>query len=361
MRKTNMLKSFSPTHRALLASTAVIAALAAAPASAGGKPVDLLTAVPAESEKIFSETIERAGGINTFAHAREPATVDTQTIVRSQSDMLYSQGVFDVSEGMTVTVPEGTTGYQSVLMFDANHGQIGVVYCGESREVTADEVSTEDKHIYAMMRTSTDKGVKAANAAQDAVKMEPKSATEYVGPGYDQEQLAEAKRMLAGGIVLVKNQTAYAKELIPGTVLLKDGTDLEKYNYIFTSLLGWGLMPLEDAYYNNVVIKEADCTEVTFAKPPVDYENLGYWSLTAYNMEGYLGTDNAALSAYKAESNDDGSFSVFVGNSEDCKSKANRIDMPEGGAALTLRMYRPTSLEAAKEFETKFVADNNGK
>jgi len=37
------------------------------------------------------------------------------------------------------------------------------------------------------------------------------------------------------------------------------------------------------------------------------------------------------------------------------------IDMPEGGAALTLRMYRPTSLEAAKEFETKFVADNNGK
>ena len=38
-----------------------------------------------------------------------------------------------------------------------------------------------------------------------------------------------------------------------------------------------------------------------------------------------------------------------------------QIDMPEGGAALTLRMYRPTSLEAAREFETKFVSDNNGK
>ena len=66
------------------------------------------------------------------------------------------------------------------------------------------------------------------------------------------------------------------------------------------------------AYYNNIVIKEADCTEVTFAKPPVDYENLGYWSLTAYNMEGYLGTDNAALSAYKAEPNDDGSYTVYL-------------------------------------------------
>jgi uncharacterized membrane protein len=356
-----MLKTFRSAHGTLSASTALVAALAAASAFAGGEPVDLLTAVPAESEKIFTETIERAGGINTFAHARQPATVETQTIVRSQSDMLYSQGVFDVSAGMTVTVPECTIGYQSVLMFDANHGQLGVVYCGESREVTADEVSTEDKHIYAMMRTSTDKGVEAANAAQDAVKMEPKSATEYVGPGYDQVQLEEAKRILAGGIVLVKNFTAYADELVPGTVLLKDGTDLEKYNYIFSSLLGWGLMPLEDAYYVNAVIKEADCTEVTFAEPPVDYENLGYWSLTAYTMEGYLGTDNAALSTYKAEANDDGGFSVFVGNSEDCKSNANQIDMPEGGAALTLRMYRPTSLEAAQDFETKFVTDNKGK
>jgi uncharacterized membrane protein len=338
-----------------------VVALTAHASFADGKPVDLLTAVPAESEKIFIETIERAGGINTFAHAREPATVETQTIVRSQSDMLYSQGVFDVSEGMTVTVPKCTIGYQSVLLFDANHGQIGVVYCGESREVTADEVSTEDKHIYAMMRTSTDQGVEAANAAQDTVVMEPKSATDYVGPGYDQMQLEEAKRILAGGIVLVKNFTAYADDLVPGTVLLKDGTDLEKYNYIFTSLLGWGLMPLEDAYYTNAVIKEADCTEVTFAEPPVDYENLGYWSLTAYNMEGYLGTDNAALSAYKAEANDDGSFSVFVGNAEDCKTKPNHIDMPEGGAALTLRMYRPIDLDQAREFEANFLADNAGK
>ena len=38
-----------------------------------------------------------------------------------------------------------------------------------------------------------------------------------------------------------------------------------------------------------------------------------------------------------------------------------QIDMPKGGAALTLRMYRPTSLEAAQEFETKFVTDNKGK
>ena len=101
-----MNKTFRCALGAFSASTTFVAALAAATAFAGGKTVDLLTAVPAESEKIFTETIERAGGISTFAHARKPATVDTQTIVRSQSDMLYSQGVFDVSEGMTVTVPK---------------------------------------------------------------------------------------------------------------------------------------------------------------------------------------------------------------------------------------------------------------
>jgi hypothetical protein len=35
--------------------------------------------------------------------------------------------------------------------------------------------------------------------------------------------------------------------------------------------------------------------------------------------------------------------------------------MPEGGAALTLRMYRPTSLDAVREYEIKFLSDNEGK
>lgn len=342
-------------------SIAIVFVLAAQVVLAKGVPVHLMNAVPAESEKIFTETLGRSGAVNTFAHAREPANVETQTIVRTQSDMLYSQGVFDASNGLTVTVPDCTTGYQSVQMFDANHGQIGVVYCGESRKVKAEDVSTEDKHIFVMMRTSTDKGVEAANAAQDAVTMEAVSATEYIGPGYDQEQLEEAKRILAPGIALVKGRTAYTSELVPGTVTIKNGSDLDQYNYIFSSLLGWGLLPVEDAYYVNHVLKDGECTEVTFAAPPVQLDNAGYWSLTAYTLKGYLGTDKAVVSAYDAKANDDGSFSVFVGNSEDCKSKANQIDMPEGGAALTLRMYRPTSVEAAIEYEKAFTSENAGK
>ena len=143
------------------------------PASyAGEKAVNIMTAVQAESELMFNNAIERAGEVNKFDHGRLPATPETQKIVRSQSDMLYSHGVFDASEGLTITMPEQTTSYQSVHLFDANHAQIDVVYAGEVKKVTPDQISTASKHIYAMMRTSTDRGIDIANKAQDLVKIE---------------------------------------------------------------------------------------------------------------------------------------------------------------------------------------------
>jgi len=349
------------TLKLIFGTSMLISALASSGALAQDKPVNFMTAVAAESELIFNETIARAGGVNQFAHARMPATSETQTIVRSQSDMLYSQGVYDVSESLTVMMPDCKTGYQSVHMFDANHGQLGVVYCGETKTITAADVSTSDKHIYAMMRTSTDQGLEVANAAQNDVVMEASSNTDYVGPGYDHMQLKQAKRVLAGTASIVKAKTAYTNELIPDTVTIKDGSDLDQYNYVLASLLGWGLMPNEHAYYPQLVIKDSDCTEVTFPKPPVQYDKSGYWSFTAYSLDGYLRTGNAVVSSYDAKPNDGGSFTVYVGNSDACKAHANRVDMPNGGTAISLRMYRPNNIADAKAFEEEFRSSNAGK
>lgn len=325
---------------------------------ADGKSVNFLTAVPAESELMFKSAITRAGGINKFDHSRKPATVETQRIVRSQSDMLYSHGVFDASNSLSVSMPERMTGYHSVHLFDANHGQLGVVYAGETLEVSPDDISTTDKHIYAMMRTSTDKGVEVANQAQDQVKIVVNSGTPYNGPGYDEVQLVQTKRVLAGVAGIVKAKTAYSYELEPDTVMLKDGMDIDKYNYVFASLLGWGLMPNNDAYYPQLVLKENDCTVVNFPKPPVQYDKGGYWSFTAYGLDGYLHNNNSVISNYLAKPNSDGSYTVNVGNGEKCKTLANNVDMPKGGASISLRLYRPTNLENAKEFETIFRSKN---
>lgn len=46
------------------------------------------------------------------------------------------------------------------------------------------------------------------------------------GPGYDEEQLKQAKRVLAGTASIVKAKTAYSSEFMPDTLMLKDGSDL---------------------------------------------------------------------------------------------------------------------------------------
>ena len=331
--------------------------------SGGGKPVDIMTAVQAESELMFNNAITRAGDVNKFDHGREPATPKTQKIVRSQSDMLYSHGVFDASAGLTITMPEKMTGYHSVHVFDAAHCQVAVVYAGETRAIAPDQISTSDKHVYAMMRTSTDRGLPVANKAQDLVKINAKSSKPYIGPGYDQAQLAQAKRVLAGAVPagLVQARTAYVDEMIPDTVVLKDAPDLDKYHYIMCSLLGWGLMPNDHAYYPQLSIQEngTDGVLVNFPNPPVQYDKGGYWSFTAYGMDGYLRTEKSVISAYKAKPNADGSFTVQVGG--DADKHANHVDMPKGGASITLRLYRPTDIGDAKAFEAEFQKANRDK
>ena len=267
------------------------------------KPVNIMTAVQAESELMFNNAIKRAGGVNRFDHGRMPATPETQKIVRSQSDMLYSHGVFDASKGLTVTMPKQMTGYHSLHLFDSSHAQVAVVYSGETKEISPDQISTTDKHIYAMMRTSTDRGIDVANKVQDMVKVIANSNKPYIGPGYDEKQLGQAKRILAGAVPagLVKARTAYADEVVPDTTILKNASDIEKYHYIMCSLLGWGLMPNEHAYYPQLGIKDNDggCTEVNFPKPPVQYDKGGYWSFTAYSMDGYLRTTNSVIRTCK--------------------------------------------------------------
>jgi len=53
------------------------------------KPVNIMTAVQAESELMFNNAIERAGAVNRLDYGRMSATPETQKIVRSQSDIRH--------------------------------------------------------------------------------------------------------------------------------------------------------------------------------------------------------------------------------------------------------------------------------
>ena len=65
----------------------------------------------------FKEVIDR-GGVNKFAHLRKVRSVETQNIIRENRDTLYSWGIFDVKEGLEISLPQAGDLYMSVLVID---------------------------------------------------------------------------------------------------------------------------------------------------------------------------------------------------------------------------------------------------
>ena len=49
--------------------------------------------------------------VNTWVHFRRPTPIDQQNVIRMNRDTLYSVAVVDISEGATLTVPDGSPNY----------------------------------------------------------------------------------------------------------------------------------------------------------------------------------------------------------------------------------------------------------
>ena len=135
-----------------------------------GVPVDMFNIVRAETAKYFAEEVILSGG-NKMRHERTGIDLKNQTVIRSNFDLVYSYGVYDVSGGLEVTVPKYDL-YQIVQIFDENHVTLAVVYPGDTVELTKEDV-TYGEHLYLFMRTQRrtpdEKGLKELNQRQDAV------------------------------------------------------------------------------------------------------------------------------------------------------------------------------------------------
>jgi hypothetical protein len=116
----------------------------------------------------FQKVIDR-GGDNAFAHMREVSSVDNQNIIRENRDTLYSWGIFDVTEGLTLTLPPSDDLYMSALVIDNDSyivreedadktGDIGTYQAYADRErvvrISHDQAVTD--FIYIILRTQTD-------------------------------------------------------------------------------------------------------------------------------------------------------------------------------------------------------------
>ena len=165
-----------------------------------GVPVDMFNIVRAETAKYFAEETILSGG-NKMRHERTGIDLKNQTVIRSNFDLIYSYGVYDVSGGLTISVPKYDL-YQIVHVFDENHITLAVVYPGDTVKLNKDDVTFGD-HIYLFMRTqrrsADEKGLKELNKRQDAVIIKAGSTKPYVSEvKYDPETFNKLRKHLIG-------------------------------------------------------------------------------------------------------------------------------------------------------------------
>ena len=286
----------------------------------------------AETAHYFNEQLKQAA-VNEYFHNRVPVNVENQVIIRSNVDLIYSYAVVDVTDGATFGVPP-TEVFQVAQLIDENHYVVDIVYPGETKSVTADQLST-GSHVYVLARTATSSGVDRASELQDLLTIEAGSANPYIGVDYD-----EGTRQAVGAEL---DGRAAEADFSKGF-----GTpeSTEPFQHTLAARLGWGGLPPEHAQYFQAMATSTGCDVWTFDVPPLDFDHNGYFSVIKYDDMGWIDVDKPCLPDHEIERNADGTISICFGDDR-CADSPNVIETTEGQMFYYgIRLYRP--LDAAE-------------
>ena len=300
-----------------------------------GKPVPVtaMNFIRAETDLYFSGKVEE-GGIGKLHHAREMAPVDHQTVVRMNRDTLYSSGVFDLDAGpVTITLPDAGKRFVSMQVISEDHYTIEVVYGPGQHTYSRDTVGT--RYVFLLVRTLANPedaaDLKAANAVQDAIKVEQASVGKWEAPNWDPQSQNKVRDALA----ILGTTTGGTTGNMFGTK-----AEVDPILHLIGTAIGWGGNPRSAAVYSSTYPADNDGKKaytLTVKDVPVD----GFWSISVYNREGYFQKNDRnaySLNNLTAKPNADGSFTIQFGG--DPTNAANYLPIMPGWN-YTVRMYRP--------------------
>jgi hypothetical protein len=318
--------------KTIVASGLLAFAFQAAAQNAAPLPVNVHNFIRAETDLYFSKAALEDGAFGKLRHRRFMAEIDSQDVVRMNRDTLYSSGVFDLEAApLKITLPDAGNRFMSMQVISQDHYTTDVVYGPGVFTYTKAKVGT--RYVYVIIRTLADaqnpQDVKAANAVQDAVRVEQASGGKFDVPNWDKVSQEKARRALA---VLGS---------LGGTVNRFGSKDeVDAYDHLIGTAIGWGGNPRSAADYQSFYPAKNDGKTVhtlKFKDVPVD----GFWSISLYNSKGYF--EKNALNAYSlnnlsAKRNSDGSFTVQFGG---CDGRIPNCLPIMNGWNYTVRLYRP--------------------
>lgn len=286
----------------------------------------------AESDMQMKGYIAKAEGIGKFVHMREPYSVENQTTIRGNRDTLYSMGVFDLTNPVTITKPKSPNRFQSMMYCSQDHSVFPAEHGAGIFTFTKEQIGT--RYVFILFRTFANPNdpndLKSAHHLQDKIKVKQSATGTFEIPEWDQDSLVKVRKAI--NVLAAESVTDFAGYFgINGEV--------DSIKHLLGTAYGWGGNTEEAAMYVNGVPKEND-GETPHVLNVKDVPVEGFWSVTVYNAEGFF--EKNALNAYSfnnvtAKTNSDGSYTIHFGGDPE---QINYLPITKGWN-YTVRMYQP--------------------
>ncbi|KAA0890311.1 DUF1254 domain-containing protein [Pusillimonas sp. ANT_WB101] len=329
------MKIFLPYTAIALACALAFASLATAKdataAADGAVVINVDNFNKAQTDHEFAGILKMSGGINKLHHNRTTTPIDKQNVIRMNRDTLYSLAVVNISEGVTITLPDTGKRYMSLMVIN-NDGYVNKVYYGGGTyKLTTAEFDTP--FVSVVIRTLANpedaRDMTEAHKLQDQVKIDAGSQQPFVMPNYDE---ASYKATLEPVLDLAKGLKRYIHTF-------GSKADVDPVHFLIGSASAWGGLPDSDAVYINV---QPNLPVGKYELAVKDVPVKGFWSISLYNAKGYFQQNDEhaySLNNLTAKPNGDGSYTLRFGGCTD--SVQNCLPIMEGWN-YSVRMYEPS-------------------
>jgi hypothetical protein len=293
-------------------------------------PVTVDNFIWAESDRMFASFQADAGGVNRLKHNRAPTPIEHQPVIRMNRDTLYSAAVVDISEGATLTIPDGGDRYTSVMVVNQDHYINRIFHEPGRHALSVEEFDTPWAAVAAriLVDPADEDDVARVNALQDQLAVEANSSRPLETPDYDKTSLdATRKALLELAQHLGSFDHAFGAK-----------GEVDPVRRLVATAAGWGGLPDREARYIGVEPRlPVGEYELTVRDVPVD----GFWSVSVYNRDGFFEANDRGVYSVNnitAAPNDDGSVTIHFGGCGD--ARPNCIPIMDGWN-YTVRLYRP--------------------